>query len=90
MAAARQGPSRDRRTAAKDGLACTIVHVVSPCDTPALIGPRSTIWMPSRRVTFHLPSVRPALTGIRDDEARATVTFLPRVPEPTVSEGSVA
>ena len=90
MAAARQGPSHDRRTAAKDGLACTIVHVVSPCDTPALIGPRFTIWMPSRRVIFHLPSVRPALTGIRDDEARATVTYLPRIPEPTVTEGSVA
>lgn len=90
MAAARQGPSHDRRTAAKDGLACTIVHVVGPEEMPAVIGPRFAIWMPYRRVIFHLPGVRPALIGIRDNAARASVTYLPRVPEAIATEGSVA
>ena len=90
MAAARQGPTRDRRSATKDGLACTVVYVGAGCDTPALIGPRFTIWMPARRVIFHLPGVRPALTGIRDDDMRAAITYLPSTHQPTETEGSVA
>jgi hypothetical protein len=90
MAAARQGPSNNRRTATKDGLACTIVHVGRGCDMPALIGPRFTIWMPGRQVVFHLASVRLTLVGIHDAEPRVTLTYRPRAAVDVQTEGSVA
>ena len=90
MAAARQGPSHDRRTAVKDGLACTIVHVRKDGDRPALIGPRFLIWMPARRVVFHLPGAPPTFAGVRDYEARISVTCSTTLTAPTLNEGSVA
>lgn len=75
MAAARQGPSNDRRTATKDGLACTIVHIGAGHDKPALLGPRFTIWLPGRQVLFHVPGFRPTLAGFRDLEPRVALAY---------------
>lgn len=89
MEAARKAPNGDRRTAIKDGLACTIVHVRPTCTCepgactgthadarPALVGPRYTLWLPERQAIFHHPADRPTAAGIRDTELRPAVTIV--------------
>lgn len=73
MAAARVGASGDRRTATRDGLACTLFHTGEGAGL--LRAPAWRIWLPGRVAVFHRPEVRPAVPvpTTADIDARATV-----------------
>jgi uncharacterized protein (TIGR02677 family) len=58
MAAARSGPAGPSRTAARDGLACTIFRV--PEATGALRAPAWRAWLPGRVPVFHQPGTAAA------------------------------
>ena len=63
MAAARTAPRHgaDRRTASRDGLACTLFHTAS--GTGILAAPNWRVLLPGRFPMFHLPGQRPAVPG---------------------------
>jgi hypothetical protein len=74
MAAARQVPSGPARSAARDGLACTLFF--TPGTTGALLAPTWRVWLPGRSPVFHavgsaVPA--PAAPAAVDPAARALV-----------------
>jgi hypothetical protein len=52
----------DRRSAERDGLACTIFH--TPGDTGLLAGPAWRVLLPSRVPVFHRRHERPSVPGV--------------------------
>lgn len=70
LCAARRAAVGGARTAARDGLACTIFHTPGIEGGPAVAGPTWTAWTPGRTVVFHLQSHRPVLpTAMEEDPA---------------------
>ncbi|WP_155267895.1 DUF2397 domain-containing protein [Mycobacterium avium] len=57
-AALRQTPSRGRRRATKDGLACTVFWTKTT--TGLLRAPRWRVWLPGREFVFHSPAEQPS------------------------------
>ncbi len=70
MAAARAGPAGPGRTAAHDGLACTLFR--APDCTGALRAPAWRVWLPGRIPVFHVPgiAVAPPTVLLADDSNR--------------------
>ncbi|MGH3901421.1 MAG: DUF2397 domain-containing protein [Pseudonocardiaceae bacterium] len=66
MAAVRKRPSRGRRRATTDGLACTVVHTGR--HTGVVMGPTWTVLLPGRLVRFHLPAQSPELSDQEKSE----------------------
>lgn len=60
LTAARRGAWRGARTAAADGLACTVFHTPGHADRPAVTAATWTVWSPGRTVVFHHPDSVPA------------------------------
>jgi hypothetical protein len=56
-AALRQTPSRGRRRATKDGLACSVFWTETT--TGVLRAPGWRVWLPGREFVFHSPAVQP-------------------------------
>jgi len=74
MAAARSRPTGPRRTANRDGLACTMYRV--PDVIGALRAPAWRVWLPGRVPVFHQPgtaAAQPPVSVVRDREVRALV-----------------
>ena len=70
MAAVRSSASNDRRTAIRDGLACTLWHVGNG-ETGMLLAPTWRVWLPGRLPVFHLPGAvasRPCMNTQPDDD----------------------
>ena len=71
MAAARSRPTGPRRTATRDGLACTLYRV--PGSIGALRAPTWRVWLPGRVPVFHQPGAvagRPPVNVVHDREVR--------------------
>jgi hypothetical protein len=69
MAAVRSSASNDRRTAIRDGLACTLWHFGNG-ETGVLLAPTWRVWLPGRLPVFHLPCAvapRPRMNTQPDD-----------------------
>lgn len=80
MAASRtpaRGPRRFRRTAHRDGLACTLFRI--PGHVGVLRAPTWSVHLPGRAVVFHRVGARPAVPGhaIPDLDEAATVRMAP-------------
>jgi hypothetical protein len=74
MAAARSKPVGPRRTATRDGLACTLYRV--PGSIGALRAPTWRVWLPGRVPVFHQSGTaagEPPVSLVRDREVRALV-----------------
>jgi uncharacterized protein (TIGR02677 family) len=74
MAAARSRATGPRRTATRDGLACTLFRV--PGSTGALRAPTWRVWLPGRVPVFHRPgaaAAQPPFSLAPDREVRALV-----------------
>jgi len=72
MAAARTGAAGPRRSASRDGLACTLFH--SPGVTGTLLAPTWQVWLPGRIAVFHqqgTTAFEPAVVLFHDTEPRA-------------------
>lgn len=71
MDAVRQSPRGDRRSASRDGLACTILWTGE--GAAVLRAPNWRIWLPGRVLAFHLPGTRPESIEDRADPGGAVV-----------------
>ena len=74
MAAARSGATGPRRTAARDGLACTLFRVSG--SNGALRAPTWRVWLPGRLPVFHQPgsvAAEPPVSLADDREVRAMI-----------------
>jgi hypothetical protein len=72
LSAARRGAARGARTAAKDGLACTIFHTPGAVGCPAVAADTWTAWTPGRSVVFHAEGQAAAVpVGAEDDSEPA-------------------
>lgn len=80
LAAARSGVTGDRRTATRDGLACTLFHVGQGIGV--LAAPTWRVLTPGRVPVFHLPGVHAQLPAV------ATIPDLDSRPRLLVVEGA--
>ena len=74
MAAARSGPTGPRRTATRNGLACTLFR--APESTGALRAPTWRVWLPGRVPVFHRHgsvAAEPPVSLADDCEGRAMI-----------------
>ncbi|HVA61832.1 MAG TPA: DUF2397 family protein [Mycobacteriales bacterium] len=70
MAAVRTGAAGPRRSAARDGLACTLFH--SPGETGVIRAPTWRVWLPDRMAVFHAQGTVAAPPDVLLVDDRAT------------------